>query len=218
MNSEPAHRFWTAGEPVVLRYITRDDRPGMSWPCTVVSDTAELVALYIPRGITYKAWSSSPERGRHLADARWRKDVLRLMYPGRGYSIWVQWDDSDDRRFTGYYVNFEEPFRRGPIGFDTNDHTLDITVTREFVWAWKDRAEFETRAASGIYSAAFAARVREEAEEVVAGIGPGFSPFADGWDKWAPDPAWTPPSLPPAWSEVPVAPWDLRRWAYSSMR
>ena len=218
MSAETAPPTWAPGEPVVLRYITRDDRPGMSWPCTVVSDSPEFVALYIPRGVTYKAWANSPEQGRHLADARWRKDVLRLMYPGRGYSVWVQWDDSDERRFTGYYVNFEEPFRRTPIGFDTNDHTLDITVAKDFAWAWKDRAEFEDRVVQGIYSEAFAAALRGEAETVIAGIRPGASPFADGWDTWSPEPTWAPPSLPPHWNEVPVAPWDLRRWAYLSAR
>ena len=71
-----------AGEDVVLRYITRDGRPGMSWAARVVEDRGDLVALHLPSGTPHKRWTAMPE-GRVLADAPWRRETLRLMFSAR---------------------------------------------------------------------------------------------------------------------------------------
>ncbi|MCA9856986.1 MAG: DUF402 domain-containing protein, partial [Dehalococcoidia bacterium] len=125
---------WQPGDEVVLRYITRQERPGMSWPARVVEDRDDLLALFIPNGAVTKQWrgvrdSMGQPVTRELVDIPWRRDTLRLMYPGEDYSIWLSWRDEDGERvFHGYYINVEEPFRRTPIGVDTNDHTLDVVV------------------------------------------------------------------------------------------
>ncbi|MGH2585742.1 MAG: DUF402 domain-containing protein [Dehalococcoidia bacterium] len=210
---------WPAGAAIVLRYITRDGRPGMSWPCTLVEDRDDLVVLYIPEGTTFKAWGTAgTPPARRLVDSRWRHDVLRLMFPDCGYSIWLFWRRDQERHFTGYYVNFEEPFRRTAIGFDTNDHMLDIVVTPELTWSWKDAEDFDARVQDGIYSSEFAVAVRAEAERVIAAIEARRPPFGDGWERWLPDPNWTVPELPPAWETEPAALWEHRRWAYLSAR
>ena len=213
-------RRWQPGETVVLRYITtRDGRVGASWPCRLVADRADLVVLYIPEGTTYKEWqpaASAPDR--RLADTRWRNDLLRLMFPGCGHSVWLHWRDGAGRRFAGYYVNFEEPFRRTAIGFDTNDHSLDIVVTPDLRWSWKDEDDFAERVRQGIYSADFAAEVRAEAGRVIRAIESRRPPFSGEWERWTPDPAWAIPALPPGWDTAPVAPWERRRWAYPSAR
>jgi predicted RNA-binding protein associated with RNAse of E/G family len=210
---------WQPGETVVLRYITRDGKPGMAWPCRLVADRDDLVALYIPRGTTYKAWQNPPAVAeRQLVDAEWRRDVLRLMFPNRGYSIWLFWQAEAERRFTTYYVNFEEPFRRTAIGFDTNDHTLDIVVTPELQWSWKDDALFDDRVRQGVYSAEFAAAVRAEAAQVIGAIEARRSPFCDAWEQWLPDSSWAAPYLPVNWNTVPATLWDRRQWAYLSTR
>src|SRR6185503_17286286 len=46
------HRF---GDVVVLRYITSGGRIEMCWPCRVVADRDDLVALFIAAGSPYKA-------------------------------------------------------------------------------------------------------------------------------------------------------------------
>lgn len=207
-----ANRFQT-GDTVALRYITRDGQPGMSWPYTVVRDSDELVALYIPEGATYKNWSNSPTR--HLADAHWRRDTLRLMYPGAAHSIWLSWDRNEaGRSLHGYYVNFEEPFRRTPIGFDTNDHMLDIVVEPDLTWSWKDADDFDRRVATGVYGAEFAAWVREQAKPLIEAIESRATPYCDGWEEWVPDPGWALPALPAEWNTVPATLWERRHWAY----
>src|SRR5690349_23412838 len=105
----------------------------MCWPCRVVEDRDELLALFIAAGSVYKAGPKrSAAEKRSGARARvppheyvWRNDTLRLMFPGKHHSVSLFWSHS----FLKYFVNMEEPFRRTPIGFDTQDHTLDVNVT-----------------------------------------------------------------------------------------
>ena len=218
-------RRWRAGETAVLRYITRDGRPGMSWPFTVVADGDDLVALFIPKGAIYRQFMPRPaaqlrERGHvlELRETEWPRDVLRLMYPGAHHSIWVFWEhEAGERRHSAYYVNMEEPFRRTAIGFDTNDHTLDIVVRPDLSWRWKDEDELAERVRLGVFSAEFAAEVRAEGERIIERIEAGESPFGDGWGEWAPDPSWEMPSLPAEWASEPVRLWPRRVWAYGEI-
>jgi hypothetical protein len=209
-----------AGDATVLRYITtRDGIPGQSWPCRVVKDSDDILALYIAAGSTYKNWHphhSHPDR--RLADQTVPIDILRLMFPGRWHSIWLRWQPDRERSFTGYYVNFEEPFRRTIIGFDTTDHTLDILVAPDLGWSWKDMDDFDARVRGGIYAEAFAAEVRAEADRVIAAIEARAPPFSGEWIDWTPDPAWTIPVLPPTWDTVPPALWERRRWGDPAAR
>ena len=224
-STPPSDRRWQAGETAVLRYITRDGRPGMSWPFTVVEDRDDLLALYIPKGAVYKRFVRRPssEMVNHgyvaeLLDTEWRRDVLRLMYPGAHHSVWVFWEHEDgERRHSAYYVNMEEPFRRNAIGFDTNDHTLDIVVTPDLDWRWKDEDELAERVELGVYPADFADFVRAEGERVIGAIESGAAPFGDGWSEWEPPSDWVVPSLPAEWETEPVTLWDRRVWAYGDI-
>jgi hypothetical protein len=221
MNEKTIAHRWHPGDTVVLRYITaRDGQVGTSWPCRVVADRAGLLALYIPPGVVYKDWSSSPSATEeHLVDKPWQSDMLRLMFPGRGHSIWLFWTGAGaERHFDSYYVNMEEPFRRTPIGLDTNDHALDIVVTPELRWSWKDADGFAEQVRRNVYSSEFTDEVRAEAERVIQSIESRESPFCDGWERWKPDPSWTIPQLPPTWNSEPPTLWHRRTWAYPSAR
>jgi hypothetical protein len=207
------HRF-EPGEPVALRYITRaDSSVGMTWPARVVHDTDDLVALWIPEGAEYRAWHRPPGEERRLVPARWRRETLRLMFPGHAHSVWCSWQ-GPGRAFHMYYVNFEEPFRRTPIGFDTNDHALDIVAWPDLRWEWKDLDEFQQLVETGVFTAPFAGAVRAEADRVIDAIERRAGVFADEWPAWRPPPGWTVPTLPPGWNATPPAPWERRAWAY----
>lgn len=206
--------FFQPGDEVVLRYITRfGSGIGMSWPFRVVRDDAEISALFIPTGATYMQWSTPGGGARELVEARWRRDVLRLMYPGKPYSIWLFWE-GEPRAFTTYYVNFEEPFRRTPVGFDTNDHTLDILIAPDFTWKWKDEEDFAALIASGNFSEEFGREVRDSAQEVRGMLERRESPFSDGWESWEAPLEWEAPTLHPRWKDEPAQPWERRHWAY----
>jgi predicted RNA-binding protein associated with RNAse of E/G family len=199
------------GDDIVLRYITRDGRPGMSWAARLVEDRADVVALFLPRGTPHKRWTSS-QADRVLADSTWTSDTLRLMYPQRAHSVWLSWDPRG--AFRGYYVNLEEPFRRTPIGFDTNDHQLDIVVTPELRWSMKDEDVVSERERDGSFSSAFVAELRREATRIVEQIQRHAAPFDGSWLAWRPDGSWPTPLLQAGWDTEPPAQWDRRLWAY----
>ena len=217
--------YWNEGDEIVLRYITRDGRPGMTWPATVIVDNADLVALYIPKGTIYKQFQPVKPKDsnivgyqRVLKDTAWRRDVLRLMYPGQFFSIWVFWEYSDNgREHTSYYVNMEEPFRRSKVGFDTNDHTLDIVVMPDLSWYWKDLDELSERVGAGVYPIDFAEFVRKKADEIVVRIEKNLAPFNEGWEKWQPPENYKIPVLRSDWESAPVTLWEDRHWAYGEI-
>jgi hypothetical protein len=196
------------GDVVVLRYITTDGRIEIAWPCRIVEDSSERLALFVAAGSTYKA---DPKRtaAQKLAGDRpslpshepvWRHDMLRLMFPGAAHSVWLFWDGAGaSRRLLRYFVNLEAPFRRTRIGFDTQDHTLDIVVTPELECRWRDEEEFEQHVELGLYTRELAAAARAEGERVLEAIASRAHPCLQGWSDWSPDPRWTVPSLPPRW-------------------
>ncbi len=207
-------RRFEPGQTVALRYITRaESAVGMTWPARIVCDQEELVALWIPEGAEYRAWERLPGGARRLAPARWRRETLRLMFPGRAHSVWCSWE-GPSRTFRMYYINFEEPFRRTAIGFDTNDHALDIVVWPDYRWEWKDLDEFEALARQGVFTEAFARAVRAESELVLSELERRTGVFEGEWSRWQPPSRWTIPELPRGWAVVPPEPWELRDWAY----
>lgn len=213
------------GEVVALRYVTTDERIEMAWPCRVIQDTNELLALFIAAGSKYKA---GPKRtaAQKLAGPRqptppdeyvWRNDTLRLMFPGARHSVSLFWNTTSTmRRFLRYFVNLEEPFRRTAAGFDTQDHTLDVVVTPELHWSWRDEAEFESHTAFGFYTPELATEVRAEGQRTIDAIAAGNHPCLRGWTEWHPDSTWTVPAIPQNWSTTPATLWDLRHWAYGN--
>jgi len=190
--------------------------PGAAWPLTVVEDRDDLVALYVPKGTLYTQMRG-PEPKQRVWD-KWHRDMLRLMFPERSYSVWLLWEGEGVKRsLHHYYVNMEEPFRRTEIGFDTNDHQLDIVISPDMSWTWKDENVVEEFVQAGNYSPEFAAELRRDAEGAIELIESRASPFREGWENWEPDPAWPVPELPEGWADVPVSPWDRRDWAYPSL-
>jgi len=176
----------------------RDVHKGRVWravACRVVRDSHEIIALWIPAGAPTKI----PAGGLRIPGADWdlvdttsSRDQVCLSRPGRAHSIYVFW--GPDGRFSHWYVNFERPLRRSPVGFDTFDEKLDLIVEPDGSFRWKDEDELEQAAAAGLLDAA---GVRAEAERVLAEW-----PFPTGWEGWRPDESWPVPQLPAGWDRV----------------
>ena len=47
--------------------------------------------------------------------------------------------------FAGWYVNLETPYTRHDVGVDATDLVLDIVVSPDRSWVWKDEEEMEAR-------------------------------------------------------------------------
>jgi hypothetical protein len=211
------------GDVVALRYITTDQRIEMAWPCRVVRDADDLLALFIAAGSQYKAGPkrsaaekrAGPKSAAPPHEYTWRNDTLRLMFPGACHSVSLFWESSGaTHTLLRYFVNMEEPFRRTAAGFDTQDHTLDVVVTPDLGFGWRDEAELESHVALGLYTRDLAVAVRAEGQRVIDSIARGSHPCLHGWAQWSPDPRWQVPTIPAAWATATATSWELRRWAY----
>jgi hypothetical protein len=147
------------------------------------------------RAVEPEAWFSDD-----LASVRrpWSGDVLVMLVPLAGaHSVWLFWDE--DGAFGNWYVNLERPHLWHANGCDTRDTLLDVVCEAPRRWRWKDEDELEIAVAVGAITREDAVGIRAEGERVVAAIERWASPFADGWERWRPDPSWPAPELPADW-------------------
>ena len=200
---------WTTGDTILLREI-HHGRIRVARPATLVRDAAYLVAAYLALGMRWKrpvdartgARMRMPATAWPLQDAGWeRSRWLQLIEPGVAHAIHLWWLPPD-WRFGGWYVNLQEPVRRGPLGFDYMDHMLDIVIGPDLSWRWKDEDELAEAVSVGLVTQAWAAEVRREGERVFERLERRQAPFCDGWEEWQPDPAWPLPALPSGWDRL----------------
>lgn len=179
---------------------------------TVVRDDDELTAAYLRVGAPVK-WSHGRRggpRGRTMVsweegwdDSIWQAgDTLALYRPGEAHSVHLHW--APGGQFREWYVNLEAPWRRTRIGFDFEDHELDLVIAPDrATWRWKDEDELEWLVEQGWMSAEGAAAVRAEGERALERVRRRAPPLDCEWEAWRPDPLWTLPSLPEGWDR-----WD----------
>ncbi|MFG3252655.1 DUF402 domain-containing protein [Streptomyces sp. NPDC048172] len=203
---------WSPGTHILWRYRANGSpHPHICRPVTVVRDDEELLAVWLAPGtlcVKPELADGTPVHREPLA-TRYTKPrrttlspwfgtgVLKLARPGEPWSVWLFWEP--DWVFKNYYVNLEEPLRRWAGGVDSEDHFLDLAVHPDGHYEWHDEDEFAEAQRAGLMSADQAARVREAGREAVAAIRAWGAPFADGWEKWRPDPSWPVPELPADW-------------------
>jgi len=209
--------WWNPGDAVTLRYVGHSnlqvrDQPGLlqGWPYRVVQDSADLLALWMPVGTHMKLidmgqWNRDiPDlvHGQHPRDEFRRGEVLRLMIPGRYCSVWFHWAPNEGRRFLGWYVNLEAPFVRTPVGFDTTDDSLDVEVTPEFGWQWKDTQLADAWIGMGVYTRDETDGFFETGRAVIADVEARRFPFDGSWLDWRPPADWTVPEATPGWDRI----------------
>jgi hypothetical protein len=191
------------GDPALLRNVFRG-RVGSAWPVIVVEDSDERVALYLRAGTPIRwlegelpLWLDSADRAALVR--QWeRTNVLLLMTPGRAHSVWVMWS-ADTGAFLCWMVNMQEPITRTRFGWDTWDQELDIVVSADLRWAWKDEDKFARLVELGPFNKAIGEQIRAEGRAVIADIEARRPPFNEPWPAWQPDPSWPIPMLPPDW-------------------
>jgi hypothetical protein len=179
--------------------VWRDVHRGRVWraqACRIVEESAELAALWMPRGSPAMLPVDGAGARIRIPGDDWElehvlasRDTLCLGRRERAHSIYLFWDA--DGSFEHWYVNLERPLRRTPVGFDTFDEKLDLIVLPDGSYRWKDEDELEQAASAGLLDAN---AVRAEAERVLDEW-----PFPTGWEEWRPDPSWRLPELPGDW-------------------
>jgi hypothetical protein len=196
---------WAYGDVIVHREIAWG-RPWIAIPERVVDDHGGLLVTYIATGAPfgYAAGPWPTETGLHPwhPNPAWQGNgVLILQRPGDAYSVWHFWS-GEERRFASWYLNLQAPFRRTAIGYDTQDHELDVVVLPDGQWSLKDDEKMEQRVREGRYSAAEVAEIRAVGSTIVQML----DAHAVWWDpaftSWSPDPSWSTPTLPSGWEDV----------------
>ena len=205
---------WQHGDVIVHREVWRGT-PWLASPVVVVEDGPGLLATYIPEEMPLAFPPSADGRPHPWAGKeRWAgHGVLVLRRPGEAYSVWHVWD-GPERRFAGWYLNVEEPFRRTAVGYDTQDLELDLWLPVGGAWRFKDEEQLEVRVREGRYTEAQVAAARRVGGDLGAMLDRGERWWDERWASFAPAPASRAPAFPDGWETTPPteapSPSDLR--------
>ena len=194
---------WQHGDVIVHREVWRGT-PWLASPVVVVEDGPGLLATYMPEEMPLAFPPSADGRPHPWAGKeRWTgHGVLVLRRPGEAYSVWHFWD-GPERRFAGWYLNLEEPFRRTAVGYDTQDLELDLWLPVGGVWRFKDEEQLEVRVREGRYTEAQVAGARRIGGELGAMLDRGERWWDERWASFAPEPGWRAPAFPDGWETTP---------------
>jgi hypothetical protein len=181
-------------------------KPWLGLPVRVVDDTDELLASYIPTGspfgYTDGHWPTPTGRHPWYPRAAWQGNgVLMLQRPGEMHAIWHFWE-GPHRQFAGWYINIQEPFRRTPIGYDTQDLELDIWVPPNGEWHFKDAELLTPRVAEGRFTETLVSDIQAEGDRIAADLIAGRRWWDSKWTIWSPPPEWATPTLPDGWDRA----------------
>lgn len=206
---------WSRGDQILLRNRGLGE-VGYVFPVTVVEDNPDFSALYLAAGTRIKQrlmpdgspfthdipYATKHEAPHRVGDGVWKDNsVLQLTKPGEAHSFWAFWRGSD-WKFLGWCINLQAPFVRTPLGFDTSDHVLDITVAPDGAWKLKDEDEFEEARRVGRFAPGEAEEILAEAERAVSKIESRAWPLGSEWEDWKPEHGWETPKMPENWDEA----------------
>jgi hypothetical protein len=180
---------WSEGDLILRREVRNDGRAWLQNEVRVVRDEPELLATYLAEGTAFE-FPPYPDAHPWAGRGAWEgHGVLMLQRPGEAHAIWVFWH-GDEREFAGWYVNFQEPFRRTPEGYDTQDLELDIWIPAGERWDWKDADVLDERIREGRFTPRQVEQVWAEGHRVAAELDAGRRWWDPWWALWEPDPAW----------------------------
>jgi predicted RNA-binding protein associated with RNAse of E/G family len=190
--TEEVHRF-QPGERVVIREVLN----GKVWtvrPVTVVEDSNEQFVSYLAPGtlINYPVGAEHGVKSFSMwLSGEWELGEKTFHAPGmlriapRGESFEVFATIVPNEGVTSWYVNFQEPLRRGPHGFDTMDETLDLIVSRDCTsWHRRDEDELGLALSMGIYSAEHTERLLNTCAIVEEQLANKTAPWDRNWEDW----------------------------------
>lgn len=206
---------WVPGSTVILQEVWRD-KLWTARPMTVVAVEPERLVLWSPKGTLWRTATDPhglerlPTRGerfaRRMTSMAWVMgefttdiDSLYLIPHVGMHAVSLGW--LPDGSFAGWYINLQEQFSRGKERFRTMDLTLDLLISPDGTWRWKDEDELEVLVAAGVYPADLPDLLRLEGERVLEMHRTHQPPFSEGWERWRPEP-WPAPVLPSDWETV----------------
>jgi predicted RNA-binding protein associated with RNAse of E/G family len=188
-------RHFLPGERVEIREV----RGGKYWtvrPVTVIEDSEDQFVSYLAPG-TLVDYPVDVEHGEKCFNMWLSGDwqlhkyefvvpgVLRIAPAGQAFEVFASVEPEEG--VTSWYVNFQEPLRRQPYGFDTMDEVLDLVVSRGLTsWTRKDEDELTLALAMGVYSPDDVERLLSTCSMVEDNLRRGTVPWDVRWSTWSP--------------------------------
>ena len=211
-------RTWKPGDAVALRGVY-DRHISHIQSAIVVQDHPDEVVLAILPGAECSAPEGYMEK-KHGTTGGWDRwgiyqqgdwkmqkyiwhtnRLLMLLRPEKYYASYYLWR-ANNNEFLCYYINFQLPFWRSAIGFDTFDLELDIVVKPTYEWRWKDLEDYQRGMDCGILRKEWIQEINAVQPEVFGNLEKRNYPFDGFWLTWMPDPHWLPPTLPENWDKI----------------
>jgi hypothetical protein len=173
----------------------------------VVADEDDQLVSYIAPGAEFGfvdgQWPTADGRHPWRDRSRWEgHGCLMVQRPGEAHAVWHYWH-GPDREFLCWYINLQAPARRTAIGYDTQDHELDVVVFPDGRWVFKDLEVLDDRVAAGQLSQHRIDEVRRLGDSMAIELDAGRHWWDHRWADWTPDPAWHDADLPPGWDSRP---------------
>jgi predicted RNA-binding protein associated with RNAse of E/G family len=213
----PAGVFDT-GRAIVRRDVYRG-KIVSAWLGRVVHDHGDGLAWALFSGVEMLSRASYVEKLRtgdkshglgELATGGWtlasaplqRTTILAFQLPDTYFSVMVFFRESGE--LGKWYVNFERPYRRTAIGFDTSDLLLDLVIEPDGTCRWKDEDEYQQGRRLGIVDVTDHAEVEKAREQALGMFARRIGPFEERWVSWRHDPNWTIPTLPANATSLPT--------------
>ena len=200
--------MWEPNDVIALRDFYRK-RLWHALSTIVVKDSSEETVLVLLPGaecIAVEGYLEGKARSKrrwdfknsdwNLAKFIWHTNrILVIAEPKKYYSVSLSWNNNDSN-FLYYYVNFQLPIQRSPVGLDTLDLDLDLIVNPDHSIEWKDEDEYQKAIEAGIVLSRWAEEVEIAKVEVLGRIEKRKYPFDRSWLDWKPDSHLLPPKYP----------------------
>ena len=210
-------KLWNEGDNILLRGVYNGHATYVK-SVRVVKDTPEETVLLIwpgaecavPNGYIHHAhdtaqwdrWAETLANTMNLENFIWHTNrFLILLEPEKFYASIYIWEAATDE-FLCYYINFQLPYRRSRLGFDTLDLDLDLVIEPTYQWQWKDVDEYEHGIRSGGIKLEWVTEIEHAKKEVFARLENREYPLNADWLNWRPNPNWSAPSLPENWDVI----------------
>jgi hypothetical protein len=209
---------WVSGDTVALRGIY-NNRVWYMQSALVVLDSPEEIALVVLPGAEcsapteyihgkhgasgqYDRWGNYLGDRWNMENYLWRTNrLLILLEPEKYYARMLFWEHNSGI-FICYYINFQLPFRRSRIGFDTLDLELDIIVEPDHQWYWKDVENYQRGIDCGVIRREWSEQIEITEKEIFKTLENRSYPFDGSWLDWKPNPTWQPPIAIENWDKI----------------
>lgn len=197
-NESSGHCGFAEGDAVLLRQVLKG-RVRTADPARVVLDDENGIALWMADGtVCARRFGQQTQV--------WHGPTVAITTPGAPCSFHLL-RSKPGGPADHWYVNFEQPWRRSGLGFDTHDRILDIVVALDRdAWHSKDVEQLDAAANDGYLSEVEVDLIREQGTHLESRM-PELLPALRLWETWAlqSPPDWPPAELPEDWASHTTA-------------